>query len=94
MQPVLYMRYLSNIIILLLIPVTLFFTSTKNNWIKGIVLAAILVFGIRISIEGSFFSFGPYQQPMNHIHEKCPEIKKIFHAVEGFCRAVCRMQQF
>jgi len=83
MQPVLYMRYLSNIIILLLIPVTLFFTSTKNNYINRIVLAAILVFGIKISIEGSFFSFGPYQQSMNHIHEKCPEVKKVFHVVEG-----------
>lgn len=83
MQPVLYMRYLSNIITLLLIPVTLFFTSARNSWIKGIVLAVILVFGIRISIEGSFFSFGPYQQSMNHIHDKCPEIKKVFHVIES-----------
>ncbi|MGE5805978.1 MAG: glycosyltransferase family 39 protein, partial [Ignavibacteria bacterium] len=70
MQPVLYMRYLSNIIVLILVPVTLFFTSTKNNWIKGIVLAAILFFGIKISIDGSFFSFGPYRQSMNHINYK------------------------
>jgi 4-amino-4-deoxy-L-arabinose transferase-like glycosyltransferase len=83
MQPVLYMRYLSNIIVLILIPVSLFFTSTKTNWIKGIVLAAILVFGIKISIDGSSFSFGPYQQSMNHIHEKCPEIRKVFHVIES-----------
>jgi len=83
MQPVLYMRYLSNIIILILVPVTLFFTSTKNNWIKGIVLTVIFVFGIKISIDGSFFSFGPYQQSMNQIHYKCPEIKKVFHVVES-----------
>jgi uncharacterized membrane protein len=83
MQPILYMRYLSNIIVLLLIPVTLFFTATKNNWIKGIVLATILVLGIKISIDGSSFSFGPYQQSMNHIHEKYPEIKKVFHVVES-----------
>jgi hypothetical protein len=83
MQPILYMRYLSNIIILPLIPVTLFFTSTKNNWIEGIVLAVILVFGIKISIDGSSFSFGPYQQSMNHVHEKYPEIKKVFHVVES-----------
>jgi hypothetical protein len=83
MQPVLYMRYLSNIIILILVPVTLFFTSTNNNWIKGIVLASIMVFGIKISVDGSFFSFGPYQQSMNQIHYKCPEIKKVFHVVES-----------
>jgi hypothetical protein len=83
LQPVLYMRYLSTIIILLLIPVALFFSSAKNNWIKGIVLATILVLGIKISIDGSFFSFGPYRQSMNHIHEKYPDIKKVFHVVEG-----------
>jgi 4-amino-4-deoxy-L-arabinose transferase-like glycosyltransferase len=83
MQPVLYMRYLSNIIILILIPVTLFFTSRRKNWIKGIVLAAILVFGIKISIDGSSFSFGPYQQSMDQIHYKCPEIRKVFHVIES-----------
>ena len=83
MQPILYMRYLSNIIILLLIPVTLFFTSTTNNWIKGIVLTVILVFGIKVSIDGSSFSFGPYQQSMTYIHEKYPEVKKVVHVVES-----------
>ena len=81
-QPVLYMRYISNIILLILIPVSLFFTSTKNSYIKGIVLAVILVLGIKISIEGSSFSFGPYQQSINHIHERYPEIKKVFHVSE------------
>jgi uncharacterized membrane protein len=83
MQPVLYMRYLSNIIILILIPATLFLTSTRKNWIKGIVLGAILVSGIKISIDGSSFSFGPYQQSMDQIHYKCPEIKKVFHVIES-----------
>ena len=82
MQPILYMRYLSNIIVLLLIPVTLFFISVKNVWIKGIVLIAILILGINVSIEGSFFSFGPYKQSLDYLHEKDPEIKKIFHVLE------------
>jgi hypothetical protein len=82
-KPVLYMRYISNIVTLLLIPVTLFFTSTKNKYIKGIVLAAILVLGIKISIDGFFFSFGPYKASMIHIHEKYPKVKKVFHVVEG-----------
>ena len=82
MQPILYMRYLANIIITLLVPVTLFFISSKNNWIKGIILIAILIFGIKVSIEGSFFSFGPYKQSLNYLHEKNPEIKKVFHVLE------------
>ena len=82
-KPVLYMRYISVIITLLLIPVTLFFTTTRNNWIKGIVLTVIFVLGIKISIDGSYFSYGPYQDSINHIHEKYPEIKKVFHVVEG-----------
>ena len=83
MQPILYMRYLSNIIVLLLIPVTLFFIFVKNVWIKGIVLIAILIFGINISIKGSSFSFGPYKKCIDYIHEKHPEIKKVFHVLEG-----------
>ena len=82
MQPVLYMRYLSNIILLLLIPVTLFFISVKNVWIKGIVLSAILIFGINISLEGSSFSFGPYKDCIKYVHVKHPEINKIFHVLE------------
>ena len=82
MQPILYMRYLSNIIVLLLIPVTLFFISVKTVWIKGIVLIAILIFGINLSLEGSSFSFGPYKECMDYIHEKHPEIKKVFHVLE------------
>ena len=83
MRPVLYMRYISNIIILILVPVTLFFALTKNNWIKGIVIIVILVLGIKISMDGSFFSYGPYQQSIDHIHKKYPEIKKLFHIFEG-----------
>jgi hypothetical protein len=83
MQPVLYMRYLSNIIVLILVPVTLFFIYTKNNWIKGIGLAVILVLGIKISLDGSYFSFGPYQQSVNQIHYENPEINKVIHVVES-----------
>jgi len=93
-QPVLYMRYLSNIIILILVPVTLFFTSAKNKWIKGIVLAAILIFGIKISVDGSFFSFGPYQQSMNQLHFKNPEIKKVFHVVESSAGPFAELENF
>jgi uncharacterized membrane protein len=82
MQPILYMRYIANIIVLILIPVTLFFMSVKNNWVKGGVLIIILILGINVSIEGSFFSFGPYEQSLNHLHKKHPEVKKIFHVLE------------
>jgi len=82
MQPILYMRYLANIIITLLVPVTLFFMLTKNNWIKGVVLIAILTLGVKISIDGSSFSFGPYAQSLNYLHERHPEVKKVFHVLE------------
>ena len=81
-QPILYMRYIANIIVLILIPVTLFFMDTKNNWVKGIAVIVILVFGINVSVEGSFFSFGPYEQSLYHLHKKHPEVKKVFHVLE------------
>jgi hypothetical protein len=82
MQPILYMRYIANIIVLILIPVTLFFISIKNKWVKGIVLITILILGINVSIEGSFFSFGPFEQSLNHLHKKHPKVKKVFHVLE------------
>lgn len=81
-QPILYMRYIANIIVLLLIPVTLFFISVKNNWVKGVIITVIFVLGINVSIEGSFFSFGPYEQSLNHLQSKHPNVKKIFHVLE------------
>jgi uncharacterized membrane protein len=82
MQPILYMRYIANIIVLILIPVTLFFISIKNKWVKGVVLITILILGINVSIEGSFFSFGPYEQSLNYLHKKHPEVKKVIHVLE------------
>ena len=83
MQPILYMRYIANIIVLLLVPAALFFISVKSTWIKGIVLAVILIFGVNVSIDGSFFSFGPYEQSLSHLQKKHPEVKKIFHVLEA-----------
>ncbi len=83
MQPIVYMRYIANIIVMILIPAALFFIAAKNVWIKGGVLIMIMVFGIAVSIEGSFFSFGPYEQSLDYLHEKHPEIKKVFHVLEA-----------
>ena len=82
MRPILYMRYISNIIVLILIPPTLFFIFTKNRWVKGIILAAVFVSGIAVSVQGSFFSFGPYQHSLVYLHEKHPGVKKVFHVLE------------
>lgn len=81
-QPILFMRYLVNIIVLLLVPVTLFFMSIKNNWAKGIILTIIMIFGIGVSIRGSFFSYGPYEHTLEYIHQNYPEVNKIFHLTE------------
>jgi hypothetical protein len=81
-QPVLYHRYIMNIVIMLLVPPALFFTAAKNNWVKGIFLTVILSCGIVISIRSSYFSYGPYKQSVEYIHKTYPEIKKIFHVIE------------
>ncbi len=82
MRPILYMRYISNIIVLILVPPTLFFVYAKNRWLKGILLAAIIVSGIAVSARGSFFSYGPYEQSLVYLHKKHPEVKKVFHVLE------------
>ncbi len=61
-RPILYMRYISIIIVMILIPAALFFVTVKNAAVKSIVLSLIIIFGIYTSFEGSHFSVGPYEQ--------------------------------
>jgi hypothetical protein len=81
-QPILFTRYITNIVVMLLIPPTLFFASTKNKWVKGVLIIVLVVYGIRSSIEASSFSYGPYEQSLKYLHETYPETKKIFHVLE------------
>jgi hypothetical protein len=81
-QPILYVRYITVVIVMLLVPTTLFFISIRNKWIKGIVLVLLLYLGITTSLSTSDFSFGPYKQSVEYLHEKYPDIRKVFHVFE------------
>lgn len=81
-QPILYPRYFTIIVILILVPPALFFSTVKNNWVKGGLITVLLVCGIYVSIGASYFSYGPYKQSVEYIHKTYPEIKKVFHIIE------------
>ena len=81
-QPILYVRYIANIVVMLLIPPALFFTATKNKWIKGVVVTVLVIYSLYVSIEASSFSYGPYEQSLKYLHDTYPEIKKIVHVLE------------
>lgn len=81
-QPILYPRYIANIAVMLIVPPTIYFMTTNNKYVKVIILTAILSFGLINSIESSAFSFGPYEQSLSHLHNRHPEVKKIFHVLE------------
>jgi len=82
-QSVLYHRYIMNIVFMLLVPPTLFFIANKNKWLKGVLLAVLLICGIIVSLKASCFSYGPYKQSIDYFHKTYPEIKKMFHVFEA-----------
>ncbi len=81
-QPILYHRYIMIIAPMLMVPPALFFIETKNNLLKAILMAVILICGVLVSIRTSYFSYGPYKQSVEYLQKSYPEIKKIFHVFE------------
>jgi uncharacterized membrane protein len=81
-QPILSTRYVMTIVIMLVIPPTIFFIQMKIKWLKYFLISVILFLGIRISISNFYFSYGPYKQTIEHISTTYPEIKKILHFTE------------
>ena len=81
-QPVLYSRYVAVIVTMLIIPVTILLTVIKIKWLKIILIAVILIPGIRISVSAFAFSYGPYKQTIEHITTRYPGIEKILHITE------------
>ncbi len=79
---ILYTRYIANIAVMLIVPPTLFFITFKNKWVKIILITVILVFSLTLSYKASFFSYGPYRQSVEYLHEKYPGVKKVFHVIE------------
>ena len=82
-QPVLYHRYIMNIVTMLLVPPTLFFIAIKSKWLKGVLIAVLLICGIVVSLKASYFSYGPYKQSIDYFQNTYPGIKKIFHVFEA-----------
>jgi len=81
-QPILSTRYVSTIVIMLVISPTILLIQMKIKWLKIILISVILILGIRISISNFSFSYGPYKQTIEYISTTYPEIKKILHITE------------
>jgi uncharacterized membrane protein len=81
-QPILSTRYVMTIVIMIVIPPTIFIIQMKRKWLKMILILVILLLGIRISISNFYFSYGPYKQTIEYISTTYPEISKILHITE------------
>ncbi len=81
-QPILYHRYIMNIVIMLMVPPTLFLITVENKWVRAGVLVLIISCGCIISVRTSYFSYGPYKQSVEYLHYAHPDVKKIFHVIE------------
>ena len=81
-QPILSTRYVATIVPMLVIAPTILFIRMKITWLKIILIAVIVLLGVRISISNFSFSYGPYKQTIEYISTTYPEIKKILHITE------------
>jgi hypothetical protein len=81
-QPILFVRYITILVVMLIIPPTLFFISVKNKWVKGILLVVLLGFSLTLAYQASFFSYGPYRQSLEYLHKTYPGVKKVIHIIE------------
>jgi hypothetical protein len=81
-QPILYPRYIMNVVSMLMVPPALFFITFKNTWIKVIIIIVLLSCSILISLGSSYFSYGPYKQSVQYLHKTYPEVHKVFHVIE------------
>jgi uncharacterized membrane protein len=82
LRPVLMLRYVGTFVTMLMVPPVLFFIRSKIKPLKISLLILLLFCGIYTSISGSFFSFGPYKQSLNHLLKAYPHVKKIVHVTE------------
>jgi 4-amino-4-deoxy-L-arabinose transferase-like glycosyltransferase len=81
-KPVLISRYIMPVVPLLMIPPVVFIKSLQNKVLKPIILGVVFCTGIIISIQSSYFSYGPYKQSLDYINEKFPSIQKLLHVSE------------
>lgn len=81
-QPILYSRYVMAIVTMLAVPPALLLIILPFRWVRWVLAAVILFLGIRVTVSGFQFSYGPYQQTIEHISANYPEIRKILHITE------------
>lgn len=81
-QPILSTRYVMAIVTMLIVAPTILFIRMKIIWLKIVLMTAILLLSLRISVSIFSFSYGPYQQTIEHITTTYPDIEKILHITE------------
>jgi 4-amino-4-deoxy-L-arabinose transferase-like glycosyltransferase len=82
LRPLLYHRYVMCVITMLAVPPAILLASSGFRWLKLPLLGSILCCGACIVIRGSYFSYGPYQQSLDHLLRTRPGIRKIVHITE------------
>jgi len=81
-RPILHSRYITTLVVLLMLGPTLFLLDCRGKLLKGMTLAILLGCGLYTSLEISKVSMGPYRQSLEYLHATHPEIKKIVHVSE------------
>jgi uncharacterized membrane protein len=81
-QPILFSRYVMTIVTMLMVPVAVLFIHIRLTWLKILLVAIILLLGIRVSVSTFYFSYGPYKQTVEYINTRYPNIHKVLHLTE------------
>jgi uncharacterized membrane protein len=81
-RPVLYYRYAMTIVTMLIVPATIFIVKLKWQWLKMLITGVILFLGVKVSLDSSTYSYGPYKQTVEYISTKYPHIQKVLHITE------------
>ena len=81
-QSILYFRYVMTIASMIYIPLIVFLVSLKIQWVKYGVLTIIFVLSVYISVQATYFSFGPYKQAITHFEKTYPKLNKIIYQSE------------
>jgi uncharacterized membrane protein len=81
-RPVLYFRYVTTLVTLLVVPQTILLISTRSKTLKLVLTAMILFLGIKVSLSAFRFSYGPYKKTVEYIAKTYPDIRKVLHITE------------
>ncbi len=81
-RPILNQRYISTMVVLLMVAPTLLLMDCRRKLIQGIILVILIGCGLYTSYRISQISMGPYRQSLEHLHETHPDIQKIVHVSE------------